>query len=97
MHNAAAALQLGESLTIREVADLHRQLQARPSSGPSLVFDCASLNQIDGAGLQLLLACARHEADRGGRMQLSNLSPDLRQSLIATGGWGHLYQEGDPS
>jgi anti-anti-sigma regulatory factor len=62
-------LQLGSSLTIREVAECAVQLKGLLANGPTDV-DASRLESIDTAGIQLLLAAAAAAQRRGFKLKL---------------------------
>jgi anti-anti-sigma regulatory factor len=62
-------LQLGSSLSIREVSECARQLKAMLANGP-LDVDASGLETIDTAGIQLLLAAAAGAQRRGFKLKL---------------------------
>jgi anti-anti-sigma regulatory factor len=62
-------LQLGSSLSIREVAECALQLQGLLAKGPTDV-DASRLESIDTAGIQLLLAAAAAAQRRGFKLKL---------------------------
>jgi anti-anti-sigma regulatory factor len=65
----ANVLQLGASLSIREVSECALHLKAMLASGPTVV-DASSLESIDTAGVQLLLAAAASAQSRGYKLKL---------------------------
>lgn len=67
--SAAGALQLGSSLSIREVAERAAQLKGLFVAGAAEV-DVGKLESIDTAGLQLLLAAAAAARGRGLTLRL---------------------------
>jgi anti-anti-sigma regulatory factor len=62
-------LQLGSSLSIREVSECATQLKAMLANGP-LDVDASRLETIDTAGIQLLLAAAAAAQRRGFKLKL---------------------------
>lgn len=62
-----AAINLGEALTIREVAEMHeRLLQAMIARNDcDYVLSAEDLQQVDGAGVQMLAAFVQEAARRG--------------------------------
>lgn len=65
----ANVLQLGASLSIREVSECALHLKGMLASGPTVV-DASLLESIDTAGVQLLLAAAASAQRRGYRLKL---------------------------
>jgi len=62
-------LSLGGALTISEVREWGRALEAMLMAGAATV-DARTLGTIDTAGLQLLLAAARSAQDRGLKLRM---------------------------
>jgi anti-anti-sigma regulatory factor len=80
---------LPSSLTIAEVGDIKRQFMTGLENARSLRIDCAALDVIDGAGLQLMAAVARTAAER--QVELYWQSPPAmledNLALIGLGGF----------
>jgi anti-anti-sigma regulatory factor len=64
-----SVLQLGPSLSIREVGDCAVQLKGLLAKGP-IDVDVSRLESIDTAGIQLLLAAAAAAQRRGFKLKL---------------------------
>jgi anti-anti-sigma regulatory factor len=64
-----SVLQLGPSLSIREVGACASRLKSMLAAGPTIV-DASALETIDTAGIQLLLAAAASAQDQGFRLKL---------------------------
>ena len=62
-------LQLGSSLSIREVSECASQLKAMLANGPTDI-DARRLESIDTAGMQLVLAAAAGAQRRGFKLKL---------------------------
>jgi anti-anti-sigma regulatory factor len=62
-------LQLGSSLSIREVSECASQLKMMISSGPT-DLDLSKLESIDTAGIQLLLVAAATAQRHGFKLKL---------------------------
>ena len=66
------ACQLPESLTIETVAELRTHLlEGFDGSGGDLRIDGSAVDEVDGAGIQLLLAAAKEALGRGGVVTLA--------------------------
>ena len=82
------ALALPAELTIYTVGELHPQwldwLQKSADSSPVDVI-AAAVEQVDGAGLQLLLALASAATERGRALRILDPSEVLRQGCAALG------------
>lgn len=81
MNTASAAWVLGADLTVCAVADLKATLLAQLQQASELVLDAHAVCEVDGAGIQLLLAAHKEAQQRGGRLQLHNPSAVLRDAL----------------
>jgi anti-anti-sigma regulatory factor len=64
-----SVLQLGSSLSIREVGECAAQLKGLLAKGPTDI-DASRLESIDTAGIQLLLAAAAAAQRRGFKLKL---------------------------
>ncbi len=84
MPGVPAAIQLPSSLTIRGVRELKKQL-ASSLTGGDLGLDAAAVNEVDTAGVQLLLAIRRHVVAQGGTVTWSGASELLRGAVRALG------------
>jgi anti-anti-sigma regulatory factor len=69
----ASVLQLGPSLSIREVGEYASRLKSMLAGGATVV-DASALETIDTAGIQLLLAAAASAQDRGFKLKLLSAS-----------------------
>lgn len=86
---------LPAELTIYHVAELHRDWLARlmaidrepaeATNAPSACIDATALQQLDGAGLQLLLALRKALAERGIVVQLQGAGGVLQAAAAALG------------
>lgn len=83
------ALSLGTVLSIREVSERQRQLQAMLQAGAAEV-DAGALASIDTAGLQLLLAAAAAAQARGLKLKLIGGEKLLQGAARALGLAEHL-------
>ena len=87
---APEALQLPQELTIYAVGELHPQwlgwLTQTASAGcEEAPVDGSAVDQVDAAGLQLLVALQRGLAERGMRMRLDTPSAALCEAGAALG------------
>jgi len=85
-------LALPAELTIYAVGALHPQWLAWLGDGPAALpaeVQAAAVEQVDAAGLQLLLSLQRSLADRGRRLQIQAPSEVLRAGCeaLGLGGW----------
>lgn len=85
---AVVPLALPAELTIYTVGELHPQwlawLQQGAASAPAEV-QAGGVEQVDGAGLQLLLSLARVTTERGRALRLLAPSDVLRAGCAALG------------
>lgn len=72
-----AGLKLEASCTLRDALDLQFQLLATDFGDADVVLDGSCVERIDTAGLQLLVAFARHHAQHGKQLQWTAASPEL--------------------
>lgn len=82
-------LKLPAELTIYTVGELHPQwlawLHAVPADGPASTVQAQAVEQVDAAGLQLLLALSAAMTARGCALRLHEPSEALRQGCDALG------------
>jgi len=104
--NAAAALRLPQELTIYAVGELHPQWLAwlaTAAGREEAEVDANEVDQVDAAGLQLLVALERSLADRGVRLRINEPSAALRQGCGVLGlvdwlaGSGHAAKAAQPT
>jgi anti-anti-sigma regulatory factor len=90
-------LALPAELTIYSAGELRRLLLAHVDAhaeDESCRLDGAAVDQVDAAGVQLLVSLARTLTPLGRTLQLCNASPALRAACDSLGLAGHLL---DPS
>ena len=79
------SIDLGNELMIYQVAkvkaEIERCLSTQNAAIPELKLDCARLNEIDAAGLQLLMVTARFLQINRGRLQLLRVSHAMHLQL----------------
>ena len=81
----AADLSLDGELTVYAVHELQpRLLQALDAHTP-LRLDLSEVAEIDGAGVQLLLATAREAQQRGGQLAICAAAPCVADTLQLLG------------
>jgi ABC-type transporter Mla MlaB component len=96
---ASVPLALPAELTIYTVGELHPQWLTWLQQGPAdAVADvvASDVEQVDGAGLQLLLALARGVAERGRTLRIGSPSAVLRSGAAALGLTGWLQAHATP-
>ena len=96
--DAAAPLTLPAELTIYSVGELHPAWLAWVAAGGRCV-DGSAVDQVDAAGLQLLLSLAHSLEARGTPLQLSGASRVLEDGCAALGlaSWLASHQNGVPA
>ena len=50
-----------------------------------IILDCTDLSYISSSGLRLFLALRKESASKGGKLQIRNISNDIRQVFMMTG------------
>lgn len=93
--SGAALIVLEEALTIADVGHWHARLLAEARPGTSLVIDAIGLEQVDGAGAQLLAAVCLDGQRRGYDVLLRGCSPALREAAARLGLSTLLRLDGD--
>lgn len=74
-----AGLKLEASCTLRDCLGMQFQLLAVDFGDSDVRVDGGAVERIDTAGLQMLLAFARHHANRGRPVKWTAVSPELRR------------------
>jgi ABC-type transporter Mla MlaB component len=91
-----STLHLPPELSIYTAAELHQQWLAwakqQPPTQAEALVDGAAVDQVDGAGVQLLIALQRCLATRGCALRLREPSSPLSQACTALGLGGWLAQ-----
>jgi phospholipid transport system transporter-binding protein len=92
-------LTLEAGCMLRESADMQFLLLSAHADHDPVVVDGGAVERIDTAGLQLLVAFARRQADAGRRLEWQAASPELvkcstRLGLIEALGMQTIAQEG---
>jgi anti-anti-sigma regulatory factor len=91
------ALALPAEMTIYSVADVRRRLLAHVDShgeDEACRLDGGAVDQVDAAGVQLLVSLARTLAPLGRTLQLGNASPVLQAACESLGLSQHLLDPG---
>ena len=87
-------LLLPSSLTIADVASVHTELLDRMVLAAPFQLDASDVENIDGAGLQLLAAAHKTAAERGIAMHITNPSEVLVRSAVQVGLESALFSVG---
>jgi anti-anti-sigma regulatory factor len=91
------ALALPSEMTIYSVADVRRRLLAHVDShaeDEACRLDGGAVDQVDAAGVQLLVSLARTLAPLGRTLQLGNASPVLQAACESLGLSQYLLDPG---
>jgi anti-anti-sigma regulatory factor len=83
--SVAAGFDLGEVLTIVEVAEMHQQLIQLLDAGGGVELNAADTENIDGAGLQLLAAFIKDAKNRGVPVSWGKSSDVVREAAGQVG------------
>jgi stage II sporulation protein AA (anti-sigma F factor antagonist) len=76
------SVQLTGDLTAIMVPDLQAGLKQLLQKGArNLVFDLANAKMLDSSGMGLLIAAANSLAQMGGKVRVTNVSPDIFRLL----------------
>ena len=78
-------VSLPADVQIAVVESLQPTLLLAVASASDVHLNCAQVQRIDSAGLQLLLACAQAVHSQGKRMLLSNMTAPMRDCLRLLG------------
>lgn len=68
-------------LTVYAVHDLKTRLLAALSDGTPLQIDLSEVSEVDGAGIQLLLATQREARQNGTTLRLNSMAPQVAEAL----------------
>lgn len=84
--SSKSTIDLGESLTIRDVAEVYEQLVTESTATvDGFVLSAGELQQVDGAGLQMLTAFVREVEGRGATLSWSAASDPLTEGAVHMG------------
>lgn len=84
-YDGQPALKLKGALTIYTVAQARRDIPARMAKQKSMVLDLTGIDELDTAGVQLLLWLKRDLSSRGSGLALANHSPAVVDVLDLLG------------
>ncbi|MFC1684333.1 lipid asymmetry maintenance protein MlaB [Pseudomonadota bacterium] len=79
------SFDLGESLTIMEVADIHQKLIELLDKGEAVALTANDVENIDGAGLQLLAAFVKDAGVRNLKVCWGEVSEMVREAAGEVG------------
>ncbi|MCX4025271.1 STAS domain-containing protein [Endozoicomonas sp. SM1973] len=75
MEAKSGTITLGESVDIRQIEQLHNELNEDIEQNDSLIVDCSQVQSIDTAGLQLIIACQQKYVKQNKTFQIINATP----------------------
>jgi anti-anti-sigma regulatory factor len=78
-------VSLGESLTIADVTNLNSEVATIFDSGNRVSIDGSEIEQVDGAGLQLLAVLVKEAAERQVEISWDGVSESLEQAAAQMG------------
>lgn len=77
-------LPIEGELTVFTVHELKVRLLAALSEGQPLQLDLSGVSEVDGAGIQLLLAAQRQARQQGSAITLRAMPPQVKEALALT-------------
>lgn len=80
----SAPLAIEGELTVFAVHALKDRLMAALNECTQLTVDLSAVSEVDGAGVQLLLAAKREAQQRGGHLSLTGHPPQFIEALELT-------------
>jgi anti-anti-sigma factor len=85
MTDNKASVNCGEALNISNAANLYDQLQKALEKSSAIELDAASVEKVDTAGLQVIVALGRELEKSGGSIVWKNPSDTLMQAATTLG------------
>lgn len=82
---AERVLELGSCLTIAEVGEVSQQLVGVFDTGTTLVLEGGEIEQIDGAGVQLLAGLMKEAVAQQAAVEWAGSSSTLREAVAQLG------------
>ncbi|HEX5355834.1 MAG TPA: STAS domain-containing protein [Aquabacterium sp.] len=77
----STAVSVEGELTVYAVHDLKARLLAALNEVSLLQIDLSDVSEVDGAGIQLLLAAQREARQRGAALRLTSVPPQVADAL----------------
>ncbi len=93
MATKKATVKCGEALTINNVANLHDSFTKALEKSSTIELDLKSIDKVDTAGLQLLLALRQEVEKSSGKLIYKTPSESLIQVAELTGMAVHLNMQ----
>lgn len=78
-------VELGEMLDVSAVSALHASFLEAFAEGDSVSINAATLQRVDGPGLQLLAAVCKHAAQHKQTIQWQGVPDSLKQAASVFG------------
>ena len=85
LNGTELTLSLSGALDTENAPKLEEVMNESLTGVTSLIIDLKDLNYISSSGLRLLLALRKQVATDGGKLQIRNISNDIRQVFMMTG------------
>ncbi len=82
---SSGELDLGEVLVISDLMELHAKAVATIGNAGEIILDGSRIEQIDGVGLQLLVAVVTAASDKGLQLTWVGASDTLRNGAAQLG------------
>ena len=92
-----ATIAIDGELTVNRAHELKERCLAALAPEPNLAVNMSGITEMDGAGLQLLMALRREAEQRGGAIELLNPSPQARAVLALARLDAHLHPAQQPA
>jgi anti-anti-sigma factor len=80
-HNGVCRIRIEGDMTIYTALELKQALLPCLAEAPQLELDLARVNEMDSAGMQLLMLLKREAGKRGSRLALSAHSPAVTEII----------------
>lgn len=74
-------LKIVEELTIFQVGEYHQQLISECNFKQQILLDCSTIEDVDTAGIQLILSMEKQFNEAGGQVLLLASSPVMDEGL----------------
>ncbi len=74
-------LILDGDLTVFAASEVRERLLNALELSPTLILDASGVSEVDGAGIQLLIAARQEAQQRGGTLILQDTSAQLQEAI----------------
>jgi anti-anti-sigma factor len=85
MADNTASISCGEALTIANAANLHEQLQKALAKNSTIELEASTVEKVDTAGLQVIVALSRELEKSGGNIVWKNPSEKVVHAVSTLG------------